>query len=100
MDSATPAIPFTIGDAETPVANLTLSGSSDNPTLVLPADIELGGSGGSRTVTVGPEPGQTGVANITITVSDGILTASRVFQLTVRQKPAAPAALRIASTDP
>ena len=67
MDSATPAISFTIGDAETSAANLTLSGSSDNAALVLPADVVFGGSNGNRTVIVTPEPGQTGVANITIT---------------------------------
>ena len=65
MGTATPPIPFTIGDAETPAANLTLSGSSDNATLVLPADIVFGGSNSNRTVTITPEPAQTGVANIT-----------------------------------
>jgi hypothetical protein len=100
VDTATPAIPFTVGDAETPAANLTLSGSSDNPTLVLPADIVFGGSNNNRTVTVRPEPGQTGVANITITVSDGTDTASSVFQLSVRLRPAPPGGMRIASTGP
>jgi hypothetical protein len=100
VDASTPAIPFTVGDAETPAANLTLSGSSDNPTLVLPGDIVFGGSNGNRTVTVTPEPGQTGVANITITVSDGTDTASSVFQLSVRLRPAPPGTLRIASTGP
>jgi hypothetical protein len=100
MDAATPAIPFTVGDAETPVANLTVSGSSDNATLVLPADIAFGGSNGNRTVTITPEAGQTGVANVTVTVSDGTDTTSTVFQLSVRQRPAAPGGLRIASTGP
>ena len=100
VDASTPAIPFTVGDAETPAANLTLSGSSDNPTLVLPGDIVFGGSSSNRTVTVTPEPGQTGVANITITVSDGTDTASSVFQLSVRLRPTPPGTLRIASTGP
>jgi hypothetical protein len=100
MDSATPAIPFTIADAETAASSLTLSGSSDNPTLVQTTDIAFGGSNGNRTVTVTPEPEQTGVANITITVSDGTATAQSVFQLSVRQRPAAPGSLRIASTGP
>ena len=67
---------------------------------MLPAGIVFGGSNGNRTVTVTPEPGQTGVANITITVSDGTDTASSVFQLSVRQRPAAPGALRVASVTP
>jgi hypothetical protein len=100
MDSVTPAIPFAVGDAETPLANLTVSGSSDNANLVLPADIAFGGSNGNRTVTITPEAGQTGVANITITVDDGTDTTSSVFQLNVRQRPAAPGGLRIASVAP
>jgi hypothetical protein len=100
MDSATAPIPFTIGSTTTPAANLILSGSSDNPTLVLPADIVFGGAGSSRTVTVTPELGQTGLANITLTVSDGTNTANSVFLLTVRQRPAAPGDLRVAGTGP
>jgi hypothetical protein len=100
MDSATAPIPFTIGSTTTPAANLILSGSSDNPTLVLPADIVFGGAGSSRTATVTPEPGQTGRANITLTVSDGTNTANSVFLLTVRQRPASPGNLRVAGTGP
>jgi hypothetical protein len=100
VDSATPAIPFTIGDAESAAASLTLSGTSDNASLVLPANIVFGGSGSNRTVTVTPRSGQSGVANITITVSDGTDTTESVFQLSVRPRPAAPGAMRIVSTGP
>jgi hypothetical protein len=100
MDGVTPAISFIIGDAETSTASLTVSGSSDNAALVLPAGIVFGGSNGIRTVTVTPESGQTGVANITITVDDGTDTTSSVFQLSVRQRPAAPGTLRVASVTP
>ena len=100
MGSATPAIPFTIADAETAAASLVLYRSSDNPTLVQTAGIVFGGSNGNRTVTVTPQPGQTGVANITLTVSDGSNTAQSNFQLSVRQRPAAPGDLGITSTGP
>jgi hypothetical protein len=100
MDTATPPIPFTIGSATTPAANLTLSGSSDNTTLVQATNIVFGGSNSNRTVTVTPASGQTGVADITITVSDGTDTAQSVFQLSVRQRPAAPGDLHITSTEP
>jgi hypothetical protein len=100
VDSATSPISFTIADAETAAASLTLSGSSDNPTLVKTADIVFGGSNGNRTVTVTPEPGQTGVANITLTVSDGTDTAQSIFQLSVRQRPAAPGSFHVTSTGP
>jgi len=80
---STGAIAFTVGDAETPVANLTVSASSSNTTLVPTANIVVGGSGANRTVTVTPVAGQVGNATITVTVSDGALTASDTFFLTV-----------------
>ena len=96
-DSVTSAIPFTIGDAETSAGSLTVSGSSDNTMLVPNGGIAFGGTGANRTVTVTPAAGQTGSAIITVTVSDGTDTANSAFLLSVRARPAAPGALRIAS---
>lgn len=79
----TGALAFTIGDAQTAAGSLTLSGSSSNTTLVPNANIIFGGSGANRTVTVTPASGQAGTATITVTVSDGSLTASDTFLLTV-----------------
>src|SRR5439155_6940544 len=73
----------TVRDVETPAGSLTVSGSSPNPTLVPNANIVFGGSGANRTVTVTPAAGQNGTATITVTVSDGSLTASDTFVLTV-----------------
>ena len=41
------------------------------------------GSGANRTVVLTPAPGQSGTTTITITVSDGALTTSINFDLTV-----------------
>jgi hypothetical protein len=82
-DTATGAIPFTVGDTETPVGNLVVSGTSSNTTLVPNGNIVFGGSGANRTVTVTPAANQTGTANITVTVSDGSLSTPTSFQLTV-----------------
>jgi hypothetical protein len=60
----------------------------------------FGGSGSNRTVTITPELGQTGSANITLTVSDGTNSANSVFLLSVRQRPVAPGGLRVAGTGP
>jgi len=86
----TGALAFTVGDAQTAASSLTLSGTSSNTTLVPNANIVFGGSGASRTVTVTPASGQSGTATITVTVSDGSLTASDTFVLTVVNAPAAP----------
>lgn len=74
---------FTVSDAETAVASLTVTGASSNTTLLPVANIVFGGSGESRTVTLTPASGQTGTATITLTVSDGTLTAQTSLTLTV-----------------
>ena len=79
----TGALAFTVGDAQTAAGSLTVSGSSSNTTLVPNANIVFGGSGANRTVTVTPASSQTGTATITVTVSDGSLSASDTFLLTV-----------------
>jgi len=82
-DTPTPPIDFTISDLETPPAGLLLSGASANPALVPNSNIAFAGTGTNRTVTLRPAPGQTGVAPITITVSDRTNTASATFPLMV-----------------
>lgn len=61
-------IPFTIGDAETPAADLSLSGEFSNANLI--QSLSFGGSGSSRTVTVVPT-GALGTARITVRATDG-----------------------------
>jgi hypothetical protein len=80
---STGAIAFTVADAETAVANLVVTGTSSNTTLVPNANVVIGGSGANRTVTVTPAAGQVGTATITVTVSDGSLSSSDTFVLTV-----------------
>ena len=82
-DTATSALAVTLGDAETAVADLTLSASSSAQGLVPDANIVLGGSGASRTVTVTPASNQSGSATITLTVSDGTASSTDTFVLTV-----------------
>jgi subtilisin family serine protease/subtilisin-like proprotein convertase family protein len=83
VNTATAAIPFTVDDADTAATSLVLTASSSNPTLVPAANIVFGGSGSSRTVKVTPASGQVGTATITVKVSDGVLTASETFVVTV-----------------
>jgi hypothetical protein len=83
VNSATSALAFTISDAQTAAGSLLLSASSSNINLVPNANIVFGGSGTNRTVTVSPAPNQVGTAIISLNVSDGILSASDSFVLTV-----------------
>ncbi|MCX6874522.1 MAG: hypothetical protein NTW21_12065 [Verrucomicrobia bacterium] len=83
VNTATAALPFTVGDNDAPATALTLTTHSSNPTLVPVSNIVLAGSGANRTVTVTPADNQLGSATITLTVSDGVLTTSTSFVLTV-----------------
>jgi hypothetical protein len=83
VNGTTGPLNFTIGDVDTAVGSLTVSTNSSNPSLVPLGNIVLGGSGANRTVTVTPAADQTGVATITVSVSDGEFTVSTNFVLTV-----------------
>jgi gliding motility-associated-like protein len=82
-DNSTGALAFTVGDVETPLATLAVTGSSNNTSLIPNANIALAGSGGNRTVTITPVVNQSGMATITLTVNDGAATAQTIFQVTV-----------------
>src|SRR6185295_11844848 len=76
VNAATGALTFTIGDADSGNGSLALTKGSTNTTLVPLANIVFGGSGANRTVTVTPAANQTGTSTITVTASDGALTAN------------------------
>ncbi len=76
-------IPFTMNDVDIPTNMLTLYKASSNTDLVTTTRITFGGSGANRTVAITPTMGVTGTARITITVSDGNLTAHDAFTLSV-----------------
>jgi autotransporter-associated beta strand protein len=84
VNSSTGPVACTIGDLDTTLDTLALSGTSSNTNVVPNANIIFGGSGANRTVTVTPAPNKSGVATITITVSDSSgLSSSDNFTLTV-----------------
>ena len=83
-DTATGAIAFVVGDAQTAAGSLSVSATSSNADLVPNANIVFGGSGANRTVTITPALNQFGTTTITLTVTDaGGLTATDTFLLTV-----------------
>jgi len=83
-NTSTGPVPFVIGDAETPAADLTLTVSSFDTNLIPVANILFGGSASNRTVTVTPAADQSGYSTLTVVVSDGTLTATNRFTVTVR----------------
>jgi hypothetical protein len=84
INTASGPLAFTIGDAETPVANLSVTATSSNTTLVPNGNLLLGGSGATRSVIVTPATGQTGTTTLTLTVTDtNGASASSTFTVTV-----------------
>ena len=80
---------FTVGDAESDPSTLTVTGTSSDQTIVTNANITIGGSGASRTISLVPQSGITSVVTctITVTVSDGIAQTPTAFTLTVVPPP-------------
>jgi hypothetical protein len=92
QDTATGAIPFTVGDDATPPGDLGLTATSSNAAVLPAGNIALGGSGVNRTVTLTPAAGQSGSATVTLTVTDGGGKATvTTFGLTVTAPPVATA---------
>lgn len=93
VNQQTEVMKFNVYDDETSVDDLTLTYTSNLPSLVPANDnhIILGGSGSDRTVQVIPAPGQTGTALITIIVrdSDGD-TNQDSFEVEVNRPPRMP----------
>lgn len=95
-DTTTGALPFTVGDPETPAANLVVTATTSNVSLLPLSNILLGGSGVSRTVALAPSANLFGSAVITLSVSDGLSTTLGAFTLTVTSVNDAPTISAIA----
>ena len=96
-DSQLGPLIFTVGDVETPVANLVVTATSDNLALVPTNNIVLSGSGTNRTVQIQPAPNQFGTAWITLTVRDADGgTATEPFLVTINSVNDLPAISAIA----
>jgi len=64
-------------------ASLQVLATSANQTLIPNANLVIGGSGTNRNITITPAAEQTGASVITISVTDGIWTNSRSFNVGV-----------------
>src|SRR5262249_52471178 len=82
-DTVLGPIQFTLGDVDTLPGNLRAFGASSNTGLIPNANIQFGGSGANRTLTIFPATNQFGTALITVTVSDGTATTNDTFLVTV-----------------
>lgn len=78
-----PALAFSVSDAETAPAALSVVATSSNLVLLPVANIALTSGSANRTATLTPASGQTGSTTVTLTVSDGTKTSASSFTVTV-----------------
>ncbi len=67
--ASTLGLDFAIADTDTPVDNLTVTVTSSNQTVVSNANLVLSGTGATRNLKINPSG--VGLADLTVTVSDG-----------------------------
>jgi hypothetical protein len=75
---------FLLSDSDTPVNNLTVSATSDNPAVVPNVNLALSGAGANRNLKI--TPAGVGFAAITVAVSDG--SGSAAFTVNYAASPA------------
>jgi len=76
-------VPFTIRDPDTAPYLLSVTGTSTNTTLLANTNMVFNGDGTNRFLTLNPRPDQSGTTLISLVVSDGFLSATDTFVLTV-----------------
>ena len=99
------AVTFTVGDAQSPGREIMLLASSDNPVLLPEHNLRVttspGGTGG-RSIKLKPEPGLSGIAHLTLNISDGFASTNVSFTVTVNPVDDAPLSrgLNLTATGP
>jgi hypothetical protein len=86
-NTPTASIPFTIGDPDNPVSSLIVTASSSDTSVIPASGITLGGSGANRTVALTPVTDSSGTSTITLSVNDGTVITTTVFDVTVLFTP-------------
>ena len=83
QDTKTGPITFTVSDDQS-VDNLVISGSTSDASIVSAYGISFAGTGASRTVTITPEEGASGMVNVGVIARDAQgATGSNTLALTV-----------------
>lgn len=68
--------------------SLSITATSDNTALITnPVNVNYTSPNATGTLTFTPVSGQSGVATVTVNVSDGIATTSRIFEVRVNTPP-------------
>ena len=72
---------FSIDDAESDLDTLEITAIAGDPAVI--ASVTLGGTGADRTLTIAPAADASGTSTITVSVSDGLESATTTFDVVV-----------------
>jgi len=89
-DTQSTSISFEINDLETPADQLLVSAKSSDPDLIPNGNIQIIGTGHTRTALITPEKDMYGIATVTIEVNDGSILISDTFSVRVKDINDAP----------
>jgi hypothetical protein len=82
--NTTRTLNFTVGDADTGAGSVQVTATSSNTNLVAASGITFPDtSGATRQIRIAPRSGRTGTTTITVRASDGLVTTTTTFTLTV-----------------
>lgn len=93
-DTPTAPVPFTIS-GETTERPAALLITSSNPTLVPEANVRFGRTESGRSLIITPAPNQSGHAIVQVQATDGSITVTQSFSVTVTSQNDAPTISRI-----
>ena len=86
-DIPTSSLAFTIADVDSAISCSNIVGTSSNTSIIPNANIVVSGAAQDCTVVVTGGTNKNGTANITLTISDGALSANTAFTVAITAVP-------------
>jgi hypothetical protein len=97
VGTGTISVSLNVSDAESPANTLTVTAWADDASLIPDGNITIDGSGASRTLLLRPAPNRTGTTALDLSVSDGQMSTTTSFVITVSPDVTVDGRLRIQS---
>jgi hypothetical protein len=70
QDELSDLLAFTVGDAESPVSDITLTATTSSSELIDQDGLQISGNGANRMLSIAPAGGASGSAIVTVTATD------------------------------
>jgi VCBS repeat-containing protein len=87
-DGRSASLSLALSDPDTALSDVTVTASSSDPLLLPPGRVQVGGTGGERTLSLAAARNRQGTATVTVTVDDGVATGTTTVTVVVGGKGA------------